>query len=144
MLKASQPRITASSSRFSRRRATAPGKWQSTCITQTYLLRPPDRAREKVGRATFCGISYFPWAGAANRKRHIESHYPTQAKGRLEWGTQHLLPVRRKRAKPAPSGAGFTELLTDSRCGRRCRRVADSRTWPCRSLRGASPVLLHA
>jgi len=29
----------------------------------------------------------------ANGKRHIESHYPTQAKGRLEWGTQHLLPV---------------------------------------------------
>jgi hypothetical protein len=29
----------------------------------------------------------------ANEKRHIESHYPTQAKERLEWGTQHLLPV---------------------------------------------------
>jgi hypothetical protein len=23
----------------------------------------------------------------------IEGHYPTQAKGRLEWGTQQLLPV---------------------------------------------------
>jgi hypothetical protein len=29
----------------------------------------------------------------ANRRWHIDSHYPTQAKGRLEWGTQHLLPV---------------------------------------------------
>jgi hypothetical protein len=26
-------------------------------------------------------------------KRHIERRYPTQAKVRLEWGTQHLLPV---------------------------------------------------
>jgi hypothetical protein len=26
-------------------------------------------------------------------KWHIESHYPTQAKGRLEWGTRHLLPA---------------------------------------------------
>ncbi len=26
-----------------------------------------------------------------NEKWHSESHYPTQAKGRLEWGTQRLL-----------------------------------------------------
>jgi hypothetical protein len=26
----------------------------------------------------------------------MESHYPTQAKERLEWGTQHLLPVGQK------------------------------------------------
>jgi hypothetical protein len=31
----------------------------------------------------------------ASGKWHIEGHYPTQAKGRLEWGTQHLLPVHR-------------------------------------------------
>ena len=37
--------------------------------------------------------SYFPWAGVENWKWQIESHYPTQAKRRLEWGTQHLLPV---------------------------------------------------
>ena len=38
-------------------------------------------------------VPHFPWAAAANEKRHIDSHYPTQAKGRLEWGTQHFLPV---------------------------------------------------
>ena len=47
-------------------------------------------------------------------------------------------------AKPAPFGAGFTELPTDSRRGRRCRRVAGSRTSPCRFLRGAWRALLHA
>jgi hypothetical protein len=35
-------------------------------------------------------VPHFPWAAAANEKRHIDSHYPTQAKGRLEWGTQHF------------------------------------------------------
>src|ERR1700678_3304564 len=51
---------------------------------------------------------YFPWAGVANGKGHIESHYPTQAKVRLEWGTQHLLPVRQKllRASPVFFGPG--------------------------------------
>jgi hypothetical protein len=29
----------------------------------------------------------------ADGKWHINSHYPTQAKRRLEWGTQHLSPV---------------------------------------------------
>jgi hypothetical protein len=38
----------------------------------------------------------FPWARVANGKLQIESHYPTQAKGRLEWGTQHFLPVWQK------------------------------------------------
>ena len=32
----------------------------------------------------------------ANGKSRIERRYPTQANGRLEWGTQCLLPVRRK------------------------------------------------
>jgi hypothetical protein len=32
----------------------------------------------------------------ANGRRQIESRYPTQAKVRLEWGTQHLLPVWKK------------------------------------------------
>jgi hypothetical protein len=32
----------------------------------------------------------------ASGKWHIEGHYPTQAKGRLEWGTQRLLPVDRR------------------------------------------------
>jgi hypothetical protein len=40
--------------------------------------------------------SCFPWAGLVNGEWHIESHYPTQAKVRLEWGTQQLLPVRQK------------------------------------------------
>jgi hypothetical protein len=42
----------------------------------------------------------FPWTDVADGKWHINSHYPTQAprragagKARLEWGTQHLLPV---------------------------------------------------
>ena len=34
----------------------------------------------------------FPW-GVEDGMWHIEIHYPTQAKGRLEWGTEHLLPV---------------------------------------------------
>ena len=38
-------------------------------------------------------VPHFPWAAAAKEKRHIDSHYPTQAKGRLEWGTQHFLPM---------------------------------------------------
>jgi hypothetical protein len=36
----------------------------------------------------------FPWIGVANEKWHIDSHYPTQAKGRLEWGTQRWLGFR--------------------------------------------------
>jgi len=32
--------------------------------------------------------------------RHIESRYPTQAKVRLEWGTQQLLPMW-QRLEPA-------------------------------------------
>jgi hypothetical protein len=35
----------------------------------------------------------LPTAGLADGKSHIGSHHPTQAKRRLEWGTQHLLPV---------------------------------------------------
>ena len=38
----------------------------------------------------------FYLAGVENGKWHIGSHYPTQAKVRLEWGTQHLLPVWQK------------------------------------------------
>src|ERR1700678_4135202 len=34
--------------------------------------------------------------GVGYGKPHIESHYPTQAKVRLEWGTQHFLPVWQK------------------------------------------------
>jgi hypothetical protein len=39
------------------------------------------------------GIFLFALGTRGNRKLHIESHDPTQAKGRLEWGTQHLLLV---------------------------------------------------
>jgi len=39
------------------------------------------------------GVFVCPPAGMANGKWHIESRHPTQAKGRLEWGTQHLLPA---------------------------------------------------
>jgi hypothetical protein len=36
----------------------------------------------------------FPLGGGvANGKWHISGHYLTQAKRRLEWGTQQLLPV---------------------------------------------------
>jgi hypothetical protein len=31
------------------------------------------------------------FSNTSNGKWHSESHYPTQAKRRLEWGTQHLL-----------------------------------------------------
>jgi hypothetical protein len=43
-----------------------------------------------------CQLFGFPPAGVANGKWPIKRRYPTQAKGRLEWGTQHLLPVWRK------------------------------------------------
>jgi hypothetical protein len=40
----------------------------------------------------------------ANWKWHIESHYPTQANRRLEWGTQRLLPVGpKKKLRPLAS-----------------------------------------
>jgi hypothetical protein len=42
-------------------------------------------------RFAVCGFSYFPWVGGANGKSHVESHYPTQAKERLEWGTRHFV-----------------------------------------------------
>ena len=44
-----------------------------------------------TGRKAIC-----VWAGVANGKWHIDSHYPTQAKVRLEWGTQHLSSVWQK------------------------------------------------
>jgi hypothetical protein len=56
----------------------------------------------------FCGIFYFPWAGVANGRLHISSHYPTQAKVRLEWGTQHLLPVGQKLRYLGASGLVLT------------------------------------
>jgi hypothetical protein len=46
----------------------------------------------------------------ANGKWPIESHYPTQAKERLEWGTQHLLPVWQKlHPHPTLTKVGVTE-----------------------------------
>jgi hypothetical protein len=45
---------------------------------------------------------YFPWAVVANWKWHIESPHPTQAKRRLEWGTQRLLPASQKKIFCAP------------------------------------------
>jgi hypothetical protein len=46
-----------------------------------------------------CGKSdaqrlFVPWMDVTNWNWQIEGRYPTQAKRRLEWGTQHLLPVR--------------------------------------------------
>ncbi len=45
------------------------------------------------------------WAGVANRKWHIESHYPTQAKGRLEWATQVAVEATGslRQRKPRPN-----------------------------------------
>jgi hypothetical protein len=39
---------------------------------------------------THCRIA-FVWRSWKNGKWHIESRYPTQAKRRLEWGTQHFV-----------------------------------------------------
>jgi hypothetical protein len=41
-------------------------------------------------------LFYFLWVAVTDGRWLIESHYPTQAKRRLEWGTQHLLPVWQK------------------------------------------------
>src|ERR1700678_4399526 len=40
----------------------------------------------------FCEIFLFPLSGHGKQKSHIESHYPTQAKMRLEWGTPAFAP----------------------------------------------------
>jgi hypothetical protein len=42
------------------------------------------------------GWAALPLAVVANGKWPIGSHYPTQAKVRLEWGTQHMLRVWQK------------------------------------------------
>jgi hypothetical protein len=44
---------------------------------------------DTAGRVCLC-----PQLNLLDRKWHINVRYPTQAKVRLEWGTQHLLPVR--------------------------------------------------
>ena len=56
--------------------------------------RKQDEALVRSGSGSrTTGGNHFSWAGVTNGKWHIESRYPTQAKGRLEWGTQHLLLV---------------------------------------------------
>jgi hypothetical protein len=52
----------------------------------------------------------------ADGKWHINSHYPTQAKRRLEWGTQHLLPVWQKLwwASPASHALIQRMIVVDS------------------------------
>jgi hypothetical protein len=52
----------------------------------------------------------------ARGKWHIESHYPTQAKRRLEWGTQHLLLVWKRTVvsrMPWASWSGLTAVGLD-------------------------------
>src|ERR1700735_4991708 len=57
-----------------------------------------------------------PSGPCCNWEWHIESHYPTQAKVRLEWGTQHLLPVWQKlwfaRRTQTRIRQGLTQSLT--------------------------------
>jgi hypothetical protein len=55
-------------------------------------------------------VHYFPWAAAANEKRHLDSHYPTQAEGRLEWGTQLCVAVVAKNYR-VPISVGTNLLL---------------------------------
>ena len=61
------------------------------------MKSPPKQYRvSDPGRDWKAGIrlwNHFRWVGLANGRRQIESRYPTQAKVRLEWGTQHLLPM---------------------------------------------------
>jgi hypothetical protein len=61
-------------------------------------------------------ISYFLWARVADGKWHFNSHYPTQAKVRLEWGTQHLLPVWQKLRRAILNRRVLTQSLTPGFC----------------------------
>jgi hypothetical protein len=51
----------------------------------------PHHRVEKLPKRGFAGIG----------TKGIESGYPTQAKGRLEWGTQHLLPLIQEIREPS-------------------------------------------
>jgi len=61
------------------------------------------------------GRPLWDWVG----RWHIESHYPTQANGRLEWGTQHSLPVWRKPPgipQHWPLGKDYLKIVIISIC----------------------------
>jgi hypothetical protein len=67
-------------------------------IKKVWLQRlREDSAYEPISRhgSNFFRIVFIRRAWNSG-KWHIGSHYPTQAKVRLEWGTQHLLPVWQK------------------------------------------------
>jgi hypothetical protein len=70
-----------------------------------------DLTEEKKSAAKNTGFArprlrtfYLPWAGVADEKWYIKGHYPTQAKRRLEWGTQHLSPVWQTVLRPLEPG----------------------------------------
>jgi hypothetical protein len=53
-----------------------------------------------------------PVGGSGGREWHISSHYPTQAKGRLEWGTRHLRAGQAHSEKRARCGPPFLRERT--------------------------------
>ena len=91
-------RVTAYSSNeehgFGRaRQISLPMSALSVCVITPPTSSVPNGQAKPVA---FYGIFYFLWARVADEKWHFNSHYPTQANRRLEWGTQHLLPVWQK------------------------------------------------
>ncbi len=73
----------------------------------------------------------FPWACVANRKWHIESHYPTQAKVRLEWATQRLWSCGRSLHQAAKQPLLTGSIFEGSR---------ELRSW-CRAVAGKSTMV---
>jgi hypothetical protein len=75
------------------RQISLPMSALSVCVITPPTSSVPNGQAKPVA---FYGIFYFLWARVADEKWHFNSHYPTQANRRLEWGTQHLLPVWQK------------------------------------------------
>jgi hypothetical protein len=84
--------------------------------------------------------------GSRRGKREEAHREPLSHSSQRKAGMGHpaLVAGAAETSKARAFGAGFVELLTGSRRGRRCRRVAGSRTLPCRFLRGAWRALLRA
>ena len=111
-------RVTAYSSNeghgFGRaRQISLPMSALSVCV-RTPLTSSVPKGQAKP--LAFYGFSYFLWARVADGKWHFNSHYPTQAKVRLEWGTQRLLPVWQKLRRAILNRRVLTQSLKPGFC----------------------------
>src|ERR1700677_721613 len=79
-------RVTAYSSNEGHgcaRQISLPMSALSVCVRTPLTSSVPKGQAKPVA---FYGIFYFLWARVTDGKWHINSHYPTQANRRLEWG----------------------------------------------------------